>query len=263
MSRLPFSLSRNGVAMAAAVTVCLVLLGVSRCQLREAQGRYAAAALRGDSLEAAHDTTRRLSLSRRDSLRLLGDSLAGVQRRAVQQGQRQDALDRALGLERVALSELRATVARLDARLASTGAVRDDSATGARSATFDVQEPPYRGTAAVELPPPPAAGTLRLALALDPIALTARMGCSPAGDDGIRPATVTVTGPPWARVELGRVEQDPGLCRSPALEGTRGRWVALRPYVGVGYGLLAPGGPGGVTTGWAASAGVGLVLWPP
>ncbi|MGE3795689.1 MAG: hypothetical protein AB7I38_17435 [Dehalococcoidia bacterium] len=192
----------------------IVLLGVALAvqtyRLGRAEVRAQVEALARDSAEAAADSTR-ASSARVQAV--LGAELAAVQRRAAQQQQRADSLDRALGLERRArvVVELRAD----SLQALATAAVTADSADSVRRARFEVREAPYTATAAVALPRPPAAGSLSLRVGLDPAPLELRIGCGPARE-GIRPATVTAVGPRWLSLKLATIEQDPAVCQAPA-----------------------------------------------
>lgn len=196
------------------VLFALVLLAgavaLQTWRLGRAEHRAQQAALARDSAEAAADSTRAAS-ARMEAV--LGAELAGVQRRAIQQRQRADSLDRALGLERRArvAVELRAD----SLQAVSTAAVTVDSADSVRRARFEVRESPYTATADVALPRPPASGKLSLRVGLDPAPLELRIGCG-APRDGIRPATATAVGPRWLSLELASVEQDPAVCQAPA-----------------------------------------------
>ena len=195
-----------------ALLALLLLAGAVALQtwrLDRAEARAQGAALARDSAEAAADSTRAVSARVQTTL---GAEFAAVQRRAVQQRQRADSLDRALGLERRArvLVELRA-----DSLLTvATEAVTADSADSVRRARFEVREAPYTATAEVALPRPPASGNLSLRVGLDPAPLEVRIGCGPARD-GIRPATVTAVGPRWLSLHLTSIEQDPTVCQAP------------------------------------------------
>jgi hypothetical protein len=178
-------------------------------RLDRAEARAQLAALARDSAEAAADSTRAASVRVQT---VLGAELAAVQRRAIQQRQRADSLDRAVGLERRArvLVELRAD----SLHAVATAAVAADSADSVRRARFDVRKPPYTATADVAIPRPPASGWLSLRVGLDPAPLELRIGCGPPRE-GIRPATVTAVGPRWLSLELASVEQDPAVCQAP------------------------------------------------
>ena len=239
-----------------AIVALTMMLGVTHCRLAKVLERSAATALRADSAAAALDTTRRLELGQ-----VLGDSLAAFARRSIQQPQLDDAVDRALrahGVElRRAMTVLEATVDRLAVQLASSGSPVEDTA-GTRRARFTIDEPAYQGTADVTVPRPPAAATLDLDVGVRPVVIDLRHGCGPVSPDGIRPAIVNATTPRWLTLTFRRVEQDPGVCPSPALTPRRSRWydhVFLGPGVGV---VIAPNGR--AYGGAGASAGVDL-LW--
>lgn len=218
------------------VAVLASLLVVQSCRIDRWRREAAANALRADSVEAFADRSRTLSAV---ALALLADSAAGAERRVVQQRQRGDQLDRALGRERIARLAAEVRVHALDSSIASLGAVRGD--TGVRVAEFAVRDEPYTIQATATLPPAPRPGALRVRVTLDSVLLGLRLGCGSANGQGIRPATATILGPPWAAVALGAVEQSPDLCRSPALQPRRPsrlRWAGLGVAVGVVLGVL-------------------------
>lgn len=192
------------------IVVLAAALALQTWRLGRAEARAQVAALTRDSAEAAADSTRAASARVQA---VLGAELAAVQRRAIQQHQRADSLDRTLGLERRAriLVELQAD----SLQAVATAAVTADSVDSVRRARFEVREPPYTATADVALPRPPATGQLSLRVGLDPAPLELRIGCGTARG-GIRPATVTALGPPWLALELASVEQDPAVCQAPA-----------------------------------------------
>jgi hypothetical protein len=263
---LPRPLVASRAAILGAAAACAVILAAlavfwwQRHTIAALRRDLGAAALAASNADAARDSTRRLTLARD----VLADSLAIVQRRAVQAVQTADALDRALGLERVARLELTATVRELRAHVAGTGPVVSGSG-GALSQTFDVDSAPYHVRASVTLAPPPATGSLDLAVMLRPIPLAARLGCGAADARGIRPASVSIVGPVWATVVVGAVTQAPEVCRSPALTAaagdTRSTWRKLVDRVGVSAGVAAVRAPDGhVYAGPGALAGV--KIWP-
>jgi hypothetical protein len=204
------------------------------------QGQTRHAALHADSLAAALDTSHTVALSRKDSIKILGDSIHAVGRRVFQVPQTNDALDKALGLQRVAIAQLTAQVAALSVRVSSAQPVTTDTATGARSATFTIDSTPYHDTLHVSLPVA-GVGTLKAALHIDRAPIGLRLGCG-AKTDGIRSASATLTGPPWLALELGRVEQTPELCNpTPARAGFFKRLFSSCG-VGPGYALVFAGG---------------------
>jgi hypothetical protein len=195
------------------------------------------AALHADSIRAARDTSRAVLLS------VAGDSVRVYQRRIVQVKQRSDSLDRALGLERAARYRVEAAVSALSA-LAAAPAL--DSTDGVRTAEFRVREPPFYIDVTVGLPRPPGEGRMALRVALDTAVLEARVGCGAVGAGGVRPATLSLTGPRWVGVRITRVEQEVRVCSptEPIVPRTSllAR-VAKGFHVGVGYGaVIAPDG---------------------
>jgi len=231
--------------------VCAV--GVQSWRLVRVQRSRAAHALAADTLRASRDTSRLLQIR-------LGDSLRAVQRLVVQREQASDALDRELKQQRLALAQLSVSLQQLRATVRSAAPTREDSS-GTRAASFQVRQPPYTVDAQVTLPPPPGAGSLEIQVAVDSAQLELRLGCTAANAEGIRSAQATVTGPPWLPIRVGRVEQDAGLCRSPALEPRRSLgWRRWMPHLSAGYGLqLTPGGE--IRAGWQLGAHVDL--WRP
>jgi hypothetical protein len=233
------------IAVVAVVCALALALGVQSWRLRRAHRATAEQALAADTLRAHHDTSRAAALSARDSARILGDSLAARARLVLQLRQESDALDRALGQERIARQDLTATVRALRARVPASGPTDEDPESGDRQAHFDVRSPPYTVSADVRLPPPPGRGDMAVAVTVDPAAIALRLGCGDPNAAGIRAATATATGPTWLALTIGRVEQTPDLCRSPALvERSRGLpwWKRYAPHVSVGWGGTLAGG---------------------
>lgn len=202
------------------VLVALLLyVGTLNLQLASVTRQRDAERWRVDLLEAARDTTRLRLVRTRDSL------LRVFQRRVIQEKQRADALDRALGLER----RLRvAASVRFDsalAQVAGTPTIADSD--GDRSSQFHLRQPPYTVDATAVLPPPPEQGRLVVAVRLDPLPLSLRIGCGPAVR-GVRPATASLVVPPWATVVLDSLSQAPEVCLSPlAQTPPKKRWPWL------------------------------------
>src|ERR1035437_1676624 len=232
-----------------AIVVGVVLLVLVRWEVsrwgenQRAEARVAQAVLAQDTVEAARDTSRALSIEG-----VLGDSLRAAQRRAIQVEQRADKLDATLKLERVARERLEGSGVALRTSVKSDSSVDDTRGVGvrraigdgARRAAFDLRQEPYTVHAEVSLPEAPARGTMDVSVELDTLALDVRIGCGDAGTEGVRPASVTVVGPAWAATRLSRVEQAPGVC-SPSLRATKSeRWSAVLHFlerfgVSVGY----------------------------
>ena len=261
--------------IAAAFAVALALFvwwGASRLvAMQREEERAARAALVKDTLEAARDTTRAVRLIGTGGKSLF-DSLRVVERRAVQTAQQADALDRALKSERVVRDRLEATIADLrSSAVAETVFVADGASVGGAAAsvrvlraTFDVRQAPYRVQADVTLAEPPARGRMDVRVALDTLGLELRVGCGAAGPEGVRPASVSVAGPSWASVRLGRVDQAPGVC-APGVNSREGTTRSvLRRFVerfGLTVGYAAARTPSGTVVAGPA-VGVGFRVWP-
>lgn len=238
---------------AGVLLLSVVILG---WRLNASHSRERRAGLTADSLAASLDSSRAVILSARDSARILGDSIGAVSRRAFQVGQRNDALDRAQGLDRAAIAELRTMIRDLSIRIPSSTPVTVDSQ-GTRSARFVIDSTPYHGTADVALPAA-GAGSIDLRIRIDTARLGLRLGCGAKGEGGIRSASATLTGPTWLGMELGRVEQSPEVCNpTPAKRNILAR---LLSKCGVG--------PGGSMTLVSGSIDVrpaiiaGCLVWP-
>ena len=228
-------------------------------RLNEAAVQETRGALLADTLQAARDTTRTLHLD----VGVLGDSLRVVERRAIQTAQKADALDKALGLERVAREQFTAQVSALRTRARSdTVFVERDS--GERHAAFDVRQVPWTVHAEVAVPQAPAQGRMDVQVTLDSLALELRLSCATASANGVRSASASVVAPAWATVRLDRVEQAPGVCAADVQRPGRGRWSALTSileWFGVSVAYVAARAPNGVVV---AGPGVaaGFRVWP-
>ena len=247
----------NRVFVLLFVAVAVGLLVQTR-RLEDTQNVSATLALKADTLAATLDTTRRVNMPG-----VLADSLAVVQRRAIQAAQRVDSLDRALGLARAGWAQFRTSVSALRA-VTRSETVYVSASDSARRATFDVRHEPYTVHAAVDAPPAPNQWTMDVRVELDTIAMEARVGCGSAGAEGVRPATLTVIAPTWASVKLGRVTQSPIVCSSGASQTVRGARQVFRGFVGrlgvsIGY-TVARENSGAVVAGPGLM--VGLRIWP-
>jgi len=226
--------------------------------------RYASAtALEISNLAAQRDSTHDAAIDNQRVAHLLGDSLKVAEIRVVQVTQHNDALDKALGRERVAryadnvaVDSLRRVVHAI-----STDVQRSDaeSLRTVRSAFFDIRQEPYTIAAQVDIPPPPDSARIELRVAIDPIPIETRVSCSKPDAQGIKMATVSASSPSWATVRFGRVEQSPDVCGSPGLNSSvqahRGQ-LSRRLVLGVGRALT----PNGWRWAIFAGAGIGIEL---
>lgn len=243
-----------------AIAMC-VAVGVAVSSIRSHAERDAAtrlaAATATDAAVALRDTTRELHDPA--VLAALHDTLRLFQRRALQVTRQVDSLDRALGQATAARTAASVRIRELDAALE-----RRDSADTV--AEFTLRDAPYTIAARVAIPHGADDARMTAHVILDTLPLTARVGCGSAPASVLRPASVTVTGPPWATVTLDHVEVDPLVCNGDPLRpggaGTDRSWlrdVVRRVHVGAGYGVVA-GGRDGIAAGLGVWAGV--ALWP-
>jgi hypothetical protein len=234
-----------------ALTVALVLtVRIEEGRLNAERTRTAQLALHATNLAAERDSTRAVAVE-------LGDSLRIVEKQVLQVAQRSDALDKALGRERIARYIMKGAVDSLERVAFVTPAA--DSTDTIRRARFDVRQPPYTISANVEIPQPPDSARLSLRVALDPIHVEARVTCSPPNGDGIRTASVVAAAPSWATVRFDRLEQSPELCASPALvrSAQSRRAFGFAPLL-VGAGRVFNAGQ---PARWGIFVGTGFTFW--
>ena len=172
----------RGMVAALVVAAFLFVAGWGARQSRELarlRERERATSLTADSIEAARDSTRAVSLS---GLRtVLGDSVRVYQRRIVQTAQVADSLDRALVQERAARYQATMVIDALQARLYAPVAAVGDTM---RRADFTLRQPPYTIAASVTLPPAPSDGTMTARVSVDTAVFEARIGCGAAAAGG-------------------------------------------------------------------------------
>lgn len=214
------SLERGLLGFAAIAVVVLSLM--LSCERRAKTDL----AFRADSLAAANDTTRAVSAR---AQKVLGDSLRGVERRAVQvNGITPDQLDKAL--KRYSTSIV-STIASIKPLLVNRTAPVTIDSTGDRKATFVVDSAPYHVRAAVALPAPPASGRLGLSVRLDTAKVSYRIQCGKAPAGGVRPATVEINTPPWLATSITAAQTTQDVCNEPQ---KRSHWAW---WLGGGAGL--------------------------
>ena len=229
-------------AVAVLVWVIAFTVRVEESRLARERERTGAAVLAASNLVAERDSTRQVGQANARVARMLGDSLGVVERRVRQVAQRADALDRALGRERVARYAAVAVVDSLSRVVAaSVDTSANEHAGDVRVAKFNLRNPPYTVDADVAMPAPPDSARIQLRIGLDPIPIDTRVSCGPADAGGIREAMVSVATPKWASVRIGAVEQAAGVCASPALKppnhrrsllGLRRLMIGLGPAIG-------------------------------
>lgn len=237
-----------------AVLVLFLALALVAWRWRAAQAETARMQLEKANAEARATPSRNLTPDELSAIRgIVKEEVGGATRPVVQAPQRNDAFDRALAQERLAITALTASIAALTAHATSTGAVVSTAGDSVRSASFDVAKPPYTVHADVVLPRPPAHGTMDATVELEPAHLMPRLGCG-AAVNGIRPARYTITGPPWLSIVIDSSSQDPALC-NPNLASSRS---AFHPTISVGPGVSLQYDP--VTRSFRAAPSVNLNL---
>ena len=227
-------------AGAGIIGVLVLAIAILGWQVSSAKAAARDAGLRADSVVAANDTTRVAAALRK----LYGDSLAGVERRAIQAELSRSSADRLL--ERIAQANvtMAASIAGLAEHITSTGGTTE-SPEGVRTATFNVRKEPYTAVATAHLPTPPAAGSLDLNVTLDEARIGVRLQCGVAVNN-IRPASVLVTTPPWLRIRLDSVQQSPDVCNPLNPRHDWWSWANIRARLALGPGVACgPGARGG------------------
>ncbi|HEY2163452.1 MAG TPA: hypothetical protein VGH04_05665, partial [Gemmatimonadaceae bacterium] len=148
---------------------------IEEWRLAAQRRRSAAALLAASNRSAERDTTRDVALENSRVAQLFGDSLRLVEKQVVQVSQKRDALDRALGRERVARYSATAVVDSLERVVAARDSVVGDTAPERRVATFHVRQEPYTIDAEVE------SATMRVKVEVDSIPIEARVTCADIG----------------------------------------------------------------------------------
>lgn len=180
--------------------------------LRRERAAHREQAFRADSIAAALDTTRAISAR---AQKILGDSLRGVERRAVQVvGITPDELDKAL---RRYSTSIIATVASIKPLIdVQRTAPVSVNAQDERKADFVVDSAPYHVKAAVALPAPPANGRIGISVRLDTARVSYRIQCGKAKDGGVQPATVEISSPPWLTMGITNATTEQNVCNPAA-----------------------------------------------
>lgn len=225
----------NRITLAAFGAAFVVIVGLG-VYIDHLKGANRALAMRAYNDSAALDTSRSVALSRKDSIKILGDSIQAVTKLASQRTIERDRLDKALNEQQAANVALTVTIGQLRAsQVVSVKPVTVDTTTGDRSAQFHVEQAEWTADAAVKLPAA-GAGHLDLDVFVRPTRLGLRIGCQPANSDGVRPARVTATSGTGVAVKIDSATTDPDVCQPQAQQRTR--WYqAFKPSVVAGVGL--------------------------
>lgn len=224
----------GGKLVIAGFAALLVLSGYFAWQLRRERAAHREQAFRADSTAAALDTTRAVNAR---ALKVLGDSLHGVERRAVQVvGITPDELDKAL---RRYSTSIIATVASIKPLIdVQRTAPVTVNAQDERKAEFAIDSAPYHVKAAVALPAPPASGRIGISVRLDSARVSYRIQCGKAKDGGVKPASVEISSPPWLSMGITNATTDQNVCNPAPAKGSLWKNL-LWGGAGVGAGWLA------------------------
>ena len=111
-----------GSVIAVLSVLLAVTVRVEEQRIDTARAHAAAAALTATNLAAERDSTRNVAHTNHAVAQLLGDSLRMVERRAMQVAQHGDALDAAIGEERIARYALTTEATALRRRVGATWA---------------------------------------------------------------------------------------------------------------------------------------------
>jgi hypothetical protein len=237
-----------------AIAVLVAALCIQGARFAHARSGEIRSGFTADSLQAAHDTTRQFAFAQ------LHDSVTIFTRRAAQQAQRADALDRALQASRLATLNAQVRVSALDTviRTRTVSAPRDSL----HRSGFSVRQAPYTVAGEVVGDSTTRLDAISLRVDLDSLPLQLRLSCQAATDTPIKRALVVAIAPPWARVALGDIEQSPNVCNpelAPASTMTRLRRTLARAGLSVGAGVVVTG-----TGAFAIRPAllIGVRLWP-
>jgi hypothetical protein len=237
-----------------AIAVLVAALCIQGVRLARSHTGEIRSSFTADSLQAAHDTTRQLAFAQ------LHDSVTIFTRRATQQEQRADALDRALQASRLATLNAQVRVSALDTvvRTRTVSAPRDSL----RRSGFSVRQAPYTVAGEILGDSTTRVDAVSLRVDLDSLPLQLRLSCQAANDTPVKRALVVAIAPPWARVALGDIEQSPTVCNpelAPVSTMTSLRRTLARAGLSIGAGVVVTG-TGTVTIRPALL--IGVRLWP-
>jgi hypothetical protein len=193
-----------------------IVIAVLTWKLHSARAAARDNAFRADSVAAALDTTRNVNDR---AAKVLGDSLRGVELRAVQLvSLKVDALDAALRRISAARFNTTTTIRSIDS-VQRQAPVHVDATSGVRSAEFVVDSTPYHVRAAVSLPAPPAPGRIGISVRTDTARIAYRIQCGKAKADGIRPVSVEISGPPWLSTTISGAQTEQNALRNLLIGG--------------------------------------------
>jgi hypothetical protein len=227
---------------------------------RRAHAQLVQAGLAATNAIARADTSRALIVRAwQDSAGAYHDSALVYQRAAVQERQRADGLDRALGQDRVALASLTLVVDSLrtgfQVASESGGRLAADSASLPDTASWHFARDVWTADLWVHWARTPEAD---LSVHLAPPHIEQRFDCGPPGPGGVRPASLNVTVSPAAyHAMLGTPQIDPAACNAP-LVATHSRFGVL-PMAATTLAGCAAGAVAAEPAAWARGAIAGCL----
>lgn len=180
---------------------------------------------RADSAIAAADTGKSIRV------RALTDSLRAYTKRAVQVQMLADSIDRELRAQSRARIAAVVTLERFRANAQSLVTVLPDST---RIMEFTAKDAAYKASVQVTVQRDTA--TAIISVQPTPFEIGVRVLCGEKVDR-VRTASVVLTHPPWARVQLGEVQQDASVCNAAADAKAHG--LSTIEAVGIGAGVTA------------------------
>ena len=212
------------------------------------------AALRLDSVQTAHDTTREVDIA------ALHDSVRVFVRRAQQQMQRADALDRALNATRLARINARVRLAALDTVVKTDTVIAAPDST--RHSRFHIREEPYTIVGDISRRSTWSGDSVAVHIDLDSIPLQLRLSCQAGSGTPVKQALAAVVAPHWAHVVLGDIEQQAEVCNPGIAPPTvRSRVATLLGRLGISAGAGVVLEPDGQIVARPTLV-VGMRLWP-
>lgn len=198
-------------ALIGAIVALVLAVGYLTWRARRVEGK-----LREESLGRINDKAL-ADRSKAVLLKALGDTAVAQQRLVIQERQRIDALARQIGGMQVSITNLTATVKKLDTtNISGTTTTNLDSS---KTTTFAVRQPPFTVDARVIHRSSTQPIMSRLTIGVDPARMQLRLTCGDLLPGGVRPAQATLITPPWITARLDTLSQSVDVCSRDKREG--------------------------------------------
>jgi hypothetical protein len=218
----------------ALIIILVAIIGAGAIAIKVLRGQVAAAQLAELNAKAAADSTRDVEMSKKDSIKLLGDSLRAVEQLAVQERMKADAFDRATKRQTEALIAATLVIERVSGLIGSSDTVRSSRGDSMRFAKFHERREPFTLDAEASLPRSGRA-ILSYTIAVDTARAELRLGCSaPERGKLVRAATASAITADWLKLRFDRVQQSPEICANSPIAKR-----AVKPRLGIGFGYGA------------------------